>query len=59
MPTLKRETFPDFTACNEVRVPYPGPCPGCGRSGSPAAEDAVDAINDVAEVRCDAQEGQA
>ena len=59
LPTLKRETFPDFTAQEvEVRVPYPGASAAdveeaiCQR-----LEDAIDGINDVDEIRCEAREG--
>ncbi|MEA3411520.1 MAG: efflux RND transporter permease subunit, partial [Pseudomonadota bacterium] len=59
LPTLKRETFPDFTPQEvEVRVPYPG-------AGSEdveevicqRVEDALDGIAEVEEVRCEAMEG--
>jgi len=59
LPSLKRETFPDFSAQNvEVRIVYPGASTEdveeaiCQR-----VEDAVDGINDVEEVSCVAREG--
>jgi len=59
LPTLKRETFPDFAAQEvEVRVPYPGASAlDVEEAICQRLEDAVDAINDVDEVRCNAQEG--
>jgi hydrophobic/amphiphilic exporter-1 (mainly G- bacteria), HAE1 family len=58
-PKLQRATFPDFTAQEvEIRVPYPGASAEevedaiCQR-----IEDAVDGVNDVEEVRCEAREG--
>ena len=58
-PKLQRATFPDFTALEvEIRVPYPGASAEevedaiCQR-----IEDAVDGVNDVEEVRCEAREG--
>ena len=61
LPTLKRETFPDFAPKEiEVRVPYPGASAEdveeaiCRR-----LEDAIDTVNDVAEVRCQALESVA
>ncbi len=61
LPTMKRETFPDFTPAEiEIRVPYPGASAAdvedalCRR-----LEDAVDGINDVEETRCQALEGVA
>lgn len=58
-PTLKRETFPDIPPREiEVTVLYPAASPEeveeaiCQR-----IEDAVDGVNDVEEVRCEAREG--
>jgi len=58
LPQLQRETFPDFAAKElEITIPYPGASTAdveeavCQR-----VEDALDIINDVAEVRCVAQE---
>jgi len=58
-PKLQRATFPDFAADEvEIRVPYPGASAEevenaiCQR-----IEDAVDGINDIDEVRCEAKEG--
>lgn len=59
LPSLKRETFPDFTPQNvEIRIIYPGASTEdveeaiCQR-----VEDAIDGINDVDEVSCVAREG--
>ena len=59
LPSLKRETFPDFAPQNiEVRIVYPGASTEdveeaiCQR-----VEDAIDGINDVEEVSCVAREG--
>jgi hydrophobic/amphiphilic exporter-1 (mainly G- bacteria), HAE1 family len=60
-PTLKRETFPEFAATEaEIRVAYPGATAGeveqaiCER-----LEDAVEGVDDVAEMRCEARESLA
>lgn len=59
LPSLKRETFPDFAAQKiEIRIVYPGASSEdveeaiCQR-----VEDAVDGVNDVDEVICIAREG--
>jgi multidrug efflux pump subunit AcrB len=59
LPTLKRETFPDFSSQEvEVRVVYPGASAAdvedaiCER-----VEDAIDGISNVEEVRCESREG--
>lgn len=59
LPSLKRETFPDFDPQKvEVRIVYPGASTEdveeaiCQR-----VEDAIDGINDVEEVSCVAREG--
>ena len=61
LPDLERETFPDLPLRDvQVRVAYPGASAEeiedaiCRR-----IEDAVDGINDVAELRCEAREGMA
>ena len=58
LPTLKRETFPDFTPKEiEVRVPYPGAsAEDAEEAVCRRLEDAIDTVNDVAEVRCQALE---
>jgi len=60
-PDLERETFPDLPLSDvQVRVVYPGATAEevedaiCRR-----IEDAVDGINDVGELRCEAREGVA
>lgn len=59
MPSLRRETFPDFAASEvEVRVPYPGATSAeveeviCQR-----VEDALDGVKFVKELRSEAREG--
>ncbi|MCU7817527.1 MAG: efflux RND transporter permease subunit, partial [gamma proteobacterium symbiont of Lucinoma myriamae] len=59
LPSLKRETFPEFAAEKvEIRIIYPGASTEdveeaiCQR-----VEDAIDGINDVEEVICIAREG--
>ena len=61
LPTLKRETFPDFTPKEiEVRVPYPGAsAEDVEEAVCRRLEDAIDTVNDVAEVRCQAMESVA
>ncbi|MDH3228591.1 MAG: efflux RND transporter permease subunit [Alphaproteobacteria bacterium] len=61
LPDLERETFPDLPLSDvQVRVAYPGASAEeiedaiCRR-----IEDAVDGINDIAELRCEAREGVA
>ena len=58
LPTLKRETFPDFTPKEiEVRVPYPGAsAEDVEEAVCRRLEDAIDTVNDVSEVRCQAME---
>jgi len=58
LPGLKRETFPDFASVQvEIRVPYPGASAEdvedalCLR-----LEDALEGLNDLYEVRCEARE---
>lgn len=58
---LQRETFPDFAASKvQIIVPYPGAAPAdveeavCGR-----IEDALDGVENLVEVRCEALENQA
>ncbi|MEN8213048.1 MAG: efflux RND transporter permease subunit [Pseudomonadota bacterium] len=61
LPTLERETFPEFAPQElQITVPYPGATPEdvelavCQR-----LEDAVDSVNDVDEMRCQAVENRA
>lgn len=58
VPQLQRETFPDFAASKiQISVPYPGAAPAdvedavCGR-----IEDALDGVENLAELRCEALE---
>jgi multidrug efflux pump subunit AcrB len=61
LPSLKRETFPDFTPKEiEIRVPYPGAsAEDVEEAVCRRLEDAIDTVNDVAEVRCQALESVA
>ena len=61
LPDTRRETLPDFSAVEvEVRVAYPGASAREGEEAiCPPVEEAVDGVNDVEEVRCDAREGVA
>ncbi|MDX1655257.1 MAG: efflux RND transporter permease subunit, partial [Candidatus Competibacteraceae bacterium] len=59
LPTLQRETFPDFTPQEvEVSVPYPG---ASAQEVEEAVclrlEDGVDVVAEAVEVRCEAREG--
>jgi len=61
LPTLKRETFPDFSVdIVQVTIVYPGASAEeveealCQR-----IEDAIDILTDVEEIRCEAREGVA
>ena len=59
IPSLQRETFPDFTAQEvEVRVVYPAASAEDVEEGiCQRIEDVVDSISNVEEVSCDAREG--
>jgi len=61
LPKLKRETFPDFTPGEiQITVPYPGASPeDIEESVCLLIENAIDGINDVEEVRCQAMENSA
>jgi multidrug efflux pump subunit AcrB len=61
LPDLRRETFPDFsTDIVQVAVPYPGAsAEDVEEAICVRIEDALDALTDVAEIRCDAREGLA
>ena len=61
LPTLQRETFPDFTPEEiQAQVIYPGAsAEDVEEAVCQRMEDAVDAVNDVDEVRCEAREGLA
>lgn len=60
-PGLKRETFPEFAPTKvEVRVPYRGASADeVERVVCERLEDAVEAVDDVAEMRCEARESLA
>ena len=60
-PKLQRATFPDFTEGEvEIRIPYPGAsAEDVEEAICQRIEDAVDGINDLEEVRCEAREGLA
>lgn len=59
LPTLKRETFPDFTAQEvQAQILYPGAsAEDIEEAICQRLEDAVDAVTDIDEVRCEAREG--
>lgn len=59
VPKLQRATLPDFTPAEvEIRVPYPGAsAEDVEEAICQRIEDAVDGINDIEEVRCEAREG--
>lgn len=58
-PSVKRETFPEIPPDRiQVRVPYPGAgAVEVEEAICQRIEDAVDGVNDVEEVRCEAIEG--
>ncbi len=59
LPTLKRETFPDFAAAEvEVRVVYPAASTeDVEQAICQRIEDAVDSVSNVDEIRCESREG--
>lgn len=59
LPTLQRETFPDFTPQEvQIQVPYPGAsAEDVEEAICLPLEDVIDGINEVEEVRCEAREG--
>lgn len=61
LPGLQRETFPDFAAQElQITVPYPGAsAEDVEEAICQRLEEAVEAVNSVAEMRCDAREGVA
>ncbi|MGD8588153.1 MAG: efflux RND transporter permease subunit [Chromatiales bacterium] len=61
LPSLQRETFPDFAAEEvQVQVVYPGAsAEDVEEAICQRLEDAIDGINDVEEMRCLAREGVA
>lgn len=61
LPSLKRETFPELPLDEvQVLVVYPGASAGEVEEGvCRRVEDALDGVNDVEKVRCDAREGVA
>src|SRR5690625_4006056 len=60
-PGLKRETFPEYAPTEvEVRVVYPGASTGeVEQAVCERLEDAVEAVDDVAEMRCESREALA
>lgn len=60
-PGLKRETFPEFAPSEvEVQVPYPGAsAEEVEQAVCERLEDAVEAVDDVAEIRCESRESLA
>ncbi len=61
LPTLERETFPEFAPQEvQVNVPYPGATPeDVEQAICKRLEDAIDAVNEVEEIRCQALENSA
>ena len=61
LPTLERETFPEFAPQEvQVSVSYPGATPeDVEQAICKRLEDAIDAVNEVEEVRCQALENSA
>ena len=61
LPTLERETFPEFAPQEvQVSVPYPGATPeDVEQAVCKRLEDAIDAVNEVEEIRCQALENSA
>ncbi len=59
LPSLQRETFPDFSAQElQITIAYPGAsAEDVEEAICQRVEDAIDGINDVAEMRCEAREG--
>lgn len=59
LPGLQRETFPDFAAQElQITVAYPGAsAEDVEEAICQRLEDAIDGINDVEEMRCEAREG--
>ncbi|MCW8908203.1 MAG: efflux RND transporter permease subunit, partial [Sedimenticola sp.] len=59
LPGLQRETFPKFAAQQlQITIPYPGAsAEDVEEAVCQRVEDAVDAVNEVAEMRCEAREG--
>jgi len=58
LPTLERETFPEFAPQEvQITVPYPGATPeDVEQAICKRLEDAIDAVNEVDEIRCQALE---
>jgi len=61
LPDLQRETFPDFAPQElQISVPYPGAsAEDVEEAICQRLEDAIDSVNDIAEMRCEAREGMA
>jgi HAE1 family hydrophobic/amphiphilic exporter-1 len=61
LPSLERETFPEFAPQEvQVSVPYPGATPeDVEQAICKRLEDAIDAVNEVDEIRCQALENSA
>lgn len=59
LPSLQRETFPDFAAQKlQITVAYPGAsAEDVEEAVCQRLEDAIDGISDVAEMTCEAREG--
>ncbi len=61
LPTLERETFPEFAPQElQITVAYPGASPeDVERTICQRLEEAIDGVNDVEEVKCQALENKA
>ena len=61
LPDIRRETLPDFSIPEvEIRIIYPGAAArGVEEAICLPVEEAMDGVNDVEEIRCDAREGAA
>ena len=61
LPNMKRETFPEFTSGTvQITVPYPGATAEEVEDGiCRIIEDALDTVNNLDELRCEARESKA
>ncbi len=61
LPTLERESFPEFASKEvQVTVPYPGATPeDVEQAICKRLEDAIDTVNEVEEIQCQALENSA
>jgi len=61
LPEMKRETFPEFTTGTvQISIPYPGATAEEVENGiCRIIEDALDSVNNLDELRCEARESVA